>query len=44
MKEKITAFTLSAMLIALCVSAEAQQTGKIPIVGFWSGDFPVPAM
>jgi hypothetical protein len=30
MKEKITAFTLSTMLIALCVSAEAQQTVKSP--------------
>jgi putative tryptophan/tyrosine transport system substrate-binding protein len=27
-------FTLSAMLFALCVSAEAQQTGKIPRIGF----------
>ena len=28
MKTKITVLTLCAMLFALCVSAEAQQTGK----------------
>ena len=34
MKKKITVLTLCAMLFALCSSAEAQQTGKIPRIGF----------
>lgn len=34
MKRKITVLTLCAMLFALCVSAEAQQPGKIPRIGF----------
>jgi putative tryptophan/tyrosine transport system substrate-binding protein len=34
MKRKITVFALSAMLFALCSSAEAQQTGKVPRLGF----------
>ena len=34
MKKKITVFALGAMLFALCVSADAQQTGKIYRVGF----------
>jgi putative tryptophan/tyrosine transport system substrate-binding protein len=40
MKRKITVFTLCAMLLALCVSAKAQQPGKIPRIGFLpsSGD------
>jgi putative ABC transport system substrate-binding protein len=33
MKRKITALTLSAMLYALCASAEAQQPTKIPRIG-----------
>ena len=33
MKTKITVLTLYAMLFALCASAEAQQPGKIPLVG-----------
>src|ERR1043166_2186404 len=33
MKKKITAFTLCAMLFALCVSAEAQQAKKVPRIG-----------
>jgi putative tryptophan/tyrosine transport system substrate-binding protein len=37
MKKKITVLTLCAMLFALCVSAEAQQTGKVPQIGFVSG-------
>ena len=37
MKNKITILTLCAMLFALCVSAEAQQLGKIPRIGFLSG-------
>ena len=37
MKNKITILTLCAMLFALCVSAEAQQPGKIPRIGFLSG-------
>ena len=34
MKKKIAVLTLCAMLFALCVSAEAQQTGKIFRIGF----------
>ena len=34
MKKKLTVLTLCAMLFALCVSAEAQQTGKIFRIGF----------
>src|SRR5262249_44717569 len=34
MKKKITVLILSAMLCALCVSAEAQQTRKVPRIGF----------
>ena len=34
MKKKITVLTLSAMLFALSFSAEAQQPGKIPRIGF----------
>jgi putative tryptophan/tyrosine transport system substrate-binding protein len=37
MKRKITVFTLSAMLFALCVSVEAQQPKKIPRIGFLAG-------
>jgi putative tryptophan/tyrosine transport system substrate-binding protein len=37
MKKKITVLTLSAMLFALCSSAQAQQpAGKIPRIGFLS--------
>jgi len=35
-KTKITVFTLSAMLFALCVAAEAQQPGKVSKIG-WLG-------
>jgi putative ABC transport system substrate-binding protein len=34
MKRKITGLTLSAMLLALCWSAEAQQPTKIPRIGY----------
>jgi putative tryptophan/tyrosine transport system substrate-binding protein len=34
MKKKITVLTLCAMLFALCSSAEAQQAGKVPRIGF----------
>ena len=34
MNKKITVLTLCVMLFALCVSVEAQQTGKIPRIGF----------
>src|SRR5215468_634354 len=34
MKKKITVLTLCAMLFALCVSADAQQPGKIFRIGF----------
>ena len=33
-EEKLTVFTLCAMLFALCGSVNAQQTGKIPRIGF----------
>ena len=36
MKRKITVLTLCAMLLALCVSAKAQQPGKIPRIGYVS--------
>ena len=34
MKKKITFLTLYALLFALCSSAVAQQTGKVPRIGF----------
>jgi putative ABC transport system substrate-binding protein len=34
MKRKITVLTLSALLFALCGSVDAQQTGKVPRIGF----------
>src|SRR4029077_7223416 len=34
MKKKITALTLCAMLLAVGVSANAQQPGKVPKIGF----------
>ena len=34
MKRKITVITLCAMLFALSVSADAQQTGKVARIGF----------
>jgi putative ABC transport system substrate-binding protein len=34
MKKKITVLTLCAMLFALCDSVGAQQTGKVPRIGF----------
>jgi len=37
MKKKITVLTLSAMLFALCLPADAQQPTKIPRIGFVSG-------
>jgi putative tryptophan/tyrosine transport system substrate-binding protein len=36
MKRKITVLALSAMLLALCVSTEAQQTKKVPRIGYLS--------
>jgi putative tryptophan/tyrosine transport system substrate-binding protein len=33
-KRKLRSFALCAMLFALCASAEAQQTGKVPRIGF----------
>src|SRR5215475_2449411 len=40
MKQKITVLTLCAMLFALCVPVQAQQTGKIPRIGYISGSPP----
>jgi putative ABC transport system substrate-binding protein len=37
MKKKITVLSLCAMLFALCVAADAQQTGKIFRIGFLDG-------
>jgi putative tryptophan/tyrosine transport system substrate-binding protein len=37
MKRKVTVLILCAMLLALCFSAEAQQPGKIPRIGYISG-------
>jgi putative tryptophan/tyrosine transport system substrate-binding protein len=37
MKQTITTFALSALLLALCGSVEAQQTGKVPRIGFLDG-------
>ena len=34
MKRKITVLTLSALLLALCLSAEAQQPTKVPRIGY----------
>jgi putative ABC transport system substrate-binding protein len=37
MRSKFNGFALSAMLVALCASAEAQQTKRVPRIGFLSG-------
>jgi putative ABC transport system substrate-binding protein len=37
MNRKIFGFALSATLLALCVSAEAQEPKKIPQIGYQSG-------
>jgi putative ABC transport system substrate-binding protein len=39
-RKKVFASTLGALLLAFCISVEAQQTGKIPRIGFLSGGFP----
>jgi ABC-type uncharacterized transport system substrate-binding protein len=36
-KRKLGSFALCAMLLALCASAEAQQPGKVPRIGYLSG-------
>jgi putative tryptophan/tyrosine transport system substrate-binding protein len=41
MKE-ITVFALSAMLLTLCVSVDAQQPGKVPRIGFLLASSPGP--
>jgi len=41
--KKIFCVALGALLLALSVSAEAQQTGKIHRIGFLSGGFPGPS-
>src|SRR5262245_59615851 len=43
MKKRITVLTVSAMVFALCVFAEAQQPGKIPTIGFMRGGSPTDA-
>jgi putative tryptophan/tyrosine transport system substrate-binding protein len=40
MRSKITVLTLCAMLFALCVSAGAQQPGKVPRIGYLTGATP----
>ena len=40
MKKKITVLTLSALLLALGFSVEAQQPTKIPLIGSLSGSSP----
>src|SRR5262245_61712881 len=40
MNQTILSFTLCAMLVALCVSAQAQQPGKIPRIGFLDSSTP----
>ena len=37
MKKKITVLTLCALLLALCISAEAQQPARIPRIGILAG-------
>jgi putative ABC transport system substrate-binding protein len=37
MKKRITVLILSAMLLALCLSAQAQQPSKVPKIGFLVG-------
>jgi putative tryptophan/tyrosine transport system substrate-binding protein len=37
MKKKINVLTFCAILLALCFPAEAQQTGKVPRIGFLDG-------
>jgi putative ABC transport system substrate-binding protein len=37
MKKKLTVLTLCAMLLALCLHAEAQQSAKIPRIAFLAG-------
>ena len=40
MNRKITVLTLCAMLLALCLPAEAQQPAKIPRIGYLTGATP----
>jgi putative ABC transport system substrate-binding protein len=42
MKKKITVLTLSAMFLALCMSAQAQQPGKVFRIGYLSGRGSAP--
>jgi putative tryptophan/tyrosine transport system substrate-binding protein len=41
MRKKIIGLTLSAFILALCLSAEAQQPGKIPRIGILA-NVPAP--
>jgi putative tryptophan/tyrosine transport system substrate-binding protein len=43
MKKKITVLTLCAMLFALCYSASAQQSKKVPRIGYLSAQDPARA-
>src|SRR5947199_9475917 len=41
MKRKITVITICSVLFALCFSADAQQTTKVPRIGYLTGATPV---
>jgi hypothetical protein len=43
MKKKITVLALCSTLLALCLSADAQQPGKVPLIGRLGGDSPSSA-
>ena len=40
MRQKILGFALSALLLALCFPAEAQQPKKVPRIGYMTAGFP----
>jgi len=41
MRKKVVGFALSAMLSVLCVFAEAQQSKRVPLIGYLSSLSPV---
>ena len=43
MNKKIFVLALSALLLALCSSAEAQQAKKVPRIGYLAGDPQAPS-
>ena len=44
MSKKISCLAVGAMLFALCVSAEAQQPGKVTRLGWLASASPTPAL